>query len=57
MKTKLFAMLLALVTIVSLFASCGGDTTVTEAPETEAPATEAPETEAPETEAPATEAP
>lgn len=62
MKTKLFAVLLALVTIVSLCASCGGET-VTEAPEvtdpvvTDVPETEAPETEAPETEAPATEAP
>lgn len=65
---KLFALLLAAVTVISAFASCGNgaettapsnetDPVITEAPATEAPETEAPATEAPETEAPVTEAP
>ena len=49
--TKLMALALVLVMIVSAFAACGGTTeTETDAPETNAPETNAPETNAPETE-------
>ena len=53
---KAFALLLALIMVLSL-AACGGgnDTPATEAPKTDAPATEAPKEEAPATEAPAAE--
>ena len=56
---KLMAILLVILMLVSVFASCGGndETTTTEAPTTEIPTTEAPTTEAPTTEAPTTEAP
>ena len=56
---KIIAILLSILMIVSLFASCGGnnETTTTEIPTTEAPTTEAPTTEAPTTEAPTTEEP
>ena len=71
-KTRFLSLFLALITVVSLLASCGGvdmteseevtdvptsDTVGEDAPETEAPETEAPETEASETELPETEAP
>ncbi|MBQ8566036.1 MAG: hypothetical protein IJ445_00445 [Clostridia bacterium] len=56
---KLMSILLVLLMLTSVLASCGGndETTTTEAPTTEAPTTEAPTTEAPTTEAPTTEAP
>ena len=54
---SVFAVILAMVTVLASFAACAGDVETTDAPITEAPATEAPETEVPETEAPATEAP
>ena len=48
---KLMAILLVILMLVSLFASCGGndETITTETPTTEAPTTEAPTTEAPST--------
>lgn len=52
--TKLMALALVLVMVVSAFAACGGDTE-TDAPETNAPETNAPETNAPDTNAPETE--
>ena len=49
--TKLMALALVLVMLVSSFAACGGTTdTETQAPETQAPETQAPETEPQETE-------
>ncbi|MBQ8565985.1 MAG: leucine-rich repeat protein [Clostridia bacterium] len=56
---KLMSILLVLLMLTSVLASCGGndETTTTEAPTTEAPTTEAPTTEAPTTEAPAPEIP
>jgi len=56
---KLMSILLAVLMLVSIFASCGGndETTTTEIPTTEATTTEAPTTEIPTTEAPTTEAP
>ena len=56
---KLMTVLLMVLMLISVFASCGGndETTTTEAPTTEAPTTEAPTTEQPTTEAPTTEAP
>ena len=56
---KLMSILLVLLMLTSVLASCGGndETTTTEAPTTEAPTTEIPTTEAPTTEAPTTEAP
>ena len=56
---KLMSILLVLLMLTSVLASCGGndETTTTEAPTTEAPSTEVPTTEAPTTEAPTTEAP
>ena len=56
---KLTAILLAILMLIPLIASCGGndETTTTEAPTTETPTTEAPTTETPTTEAPTTEAP
>ena len=62
-KIRILSLLLALLTVTSLFAACGDvdDTTAadetTEIPETEAPEIEVPDTEEPETDAPATEAP
>ena len=52
-KSRLFALLLALAMVVSMFAGCGKDNTDT--PATDAPATDAPATDAPATDAPATE--
>ncbi|MBQ2737024.1 MAG: hypothetical protein IJF26_06305 [Clostridia bacterium] len=56
---KLMSILLVLLMLTSVLASCGGndETTTTEVPTTEAPTTEAPTTEAPTTEIPTTEAP
>ncbi len=55
---KTLSILFAVLMLVLVFASCGGnDVTTTEVPTTEAPTTEAPTTEAPTTEAPTTEAP
>ena len=56
---KLTAILLAILMLIPLIVSCGGndETTTTEIPTTEAPTTEAPTTEAPTTEIPTTEAP
>ena len=56
---KLTAILLAILMLIPLIASCGGndETTTTEIPTTEAPTTETPTTEAPTTETPTTEAP
>jgi len=56
---KIISILLAVLMLVSIFASCGGndETTTTEIPTTEAPTTEAPTTEAPTTEIPTTEVP
>ena len=56
---KLMSILLVLLMLTSVLASCGGndETTTTEAPTTETPTTEIPTTEAPTTEAPTTEAP
>ena len=72
-KIRILSLLLALITVASLFAACGegadttvsegtteapeSDVTVTDVPATDAPATDAPETDAPETDAPETEAP
>ena len=51
---KLTAILLAILMLIPLIASCGGsdETTTTETPTTEAPTTEVPTTETPTTEAP-----
>ena len=56
---KLMSILLVVLMLIPLIASCGGNdvTTTTEMPTTETPTTEAPTTEAPTTEAPTTEAP
>ena len=56
---KLTAILLAVLMLIPLIVSCGGNdlTTTAETPTTETPTTEAPTTEAPTTEAPTTEAP
>lgn len=55
---KTLSIILMLLMLTSVLASCGGnDVTTTETPTTEAPTTEAPTTEAPTTEAPTTEAP
>ncbi|MBQ8567369.1 MAG: hypothetical protein IJ445_07300 [Clostridia bacterium] len=56
---KLTAILLAILMLIPLIASCGGsdETTTTEIPTTEHPTTEAPTTEAPTTEAPTMESP
>ncbi len=58
---KTFALILALLMILALFAGCnkssGTDTPATQAPATQAPATDAPATKAPATQAPATKAP
>ena len=56
---KLTAILLAILMLIPIIASCGGsdETTTTEAPTTEALTTEAPTTEIPTTEAPTTEIP
>ena len=56
---KLMSILLVLLMLTSVLASCGGndETTTTEVPTTETPTTEIPTTEAPTTEAPTTEAP
>ena len=56
---KIMALLLAILMLIPIIASCGGndETTTTEIPTTEAPTTEAPTTEAPTTEIPTTEAP
>ena len=56
---KITSFLLAVLMLISVFASCGGNdiTTTTEIPTTETPTTETPTTELPTTEAPTTEAP
>ena len=55
---KALSILLVLLMLTSVLASCGGnDVTTTETPTTEAPTTEAPTTEAPTTETPTTETP
>ncbi|MBQ8567284.1 MAG: hypothetical protein IJ445_06865 [Clostridia bacterium] len=56
---KLMTILLAVLMLIPLIVSCGGNdaTTTTEAPTTEAPTMEAPTTEAPTTVAPTTETP
>ena len=49
-NTKILALFLALLTVVSVFSACGGDATVTtDAPETNAPETNTPETDPVET--------
>jgi len=56
---KIMSILLVLLMLTSVLASCGGndETTKTEVPTTEVPTTETPTTEAPTTEAPTTEPP
>ena len=56
---KIMSILLVLLMLTSVLASCGGndETTTTEVPTTETPTTEAPTTEAPTTEVPTTEIP
>ena len=56
---KLLSVLLAVLMLIPIIVSCGGndETTTTEIPTTEAPTTEAPTTEVPTTEAPTTETP